>query len=192
MNITDSRILALVGYSLILGVALGVCFLLISLIRLMLTPTRTEGVKSRFYVDLVTFIFDILFALFSAVSVSLLFFGANDGDVRLLGLVGCTAGFVLWHCLAGRRIICAAGRAVALGRRLIKRAFCLTVLPVVSFIICPFRGLIADYKAVREKKKKEKEKKRSKKGERALHCSLTDSYFCFIIDTCTAQAVGCA
>lgn len=168
MNISDSRILALGGYSLVLGVALGVCYFLISFVRLMLTPTKTEGVKSRFYIDLVTFIFDIIFSLFSAVSVSLLFFGANDGNIRLLGLVGCGAGFALWHYLAGRRILRAAGRAVAFARRLIKRVVCIVLLPIAKFILNPFRALISDYTSARKEKKKikrkEKEKKKSRKN----------------------------
>ena len=165
MDITDSRIIALSLYALVLGVALGICFLVFSLARMIVTPSKAAGVRSRLYYDLVTFIFDIAYALFSSCCVALLFFGANNGRIRLLGLVFCAVGFALWHMLVGRRLIRAAGKLVLCCRRILKKALMYTVVPVLHFLSYPFRKVVSDIRVANENRKKQKKRKNDHKKE---------------------------
>ncbi len=105
MDISDSRILALTGYSLVLGALLGVCWGLLSFVRILLTPIEARSIKGRAVQDIVTFFCDISFALFAAICTVFLFFGANGGRIRLLGLVGCAVGFCAFHYTVGLRLI---------------------------------------------------------------------------------------
>ncbi|MCI8589805.1 MAG: hypothetical protein HFE77_03740 [Clostridiales bacterium] len=117
MDITDRRVLLLTAYSLVLGVFLGLCWGVLSFIRIVLTPSAKTDVKSRIMCDMITFFFDVFFALFSSVAAVFLFFGANNGRIRLLGLVGCGVGFVVYHTLIGKRLLKAAERFVHIVRR---------------------------------------------------------------------------
>lgn len=117
MDITDSRVIALTGYSLVLGVALGICWGVWSFIRIVLTPSHKTDVKSRVLCDMITFIFDVVFALFASVCAVFLFFGANNGRIRLLGLAGCAAGFAVYHVLLGKRLLKTGERFIFAVRR---------------------------------------------------------------------------
>ncbi|MCI8331398.1 MAG: hypothetical protein HFE78_01025 [Clostridiales bacterium] len=117
MDITDHKVLILIAYSLVLGVFLGFCWGALSFVRIVLTPSHKSDIKSRIVCDLITFFFDVFFALFSSVAAVFLFFGANNGRIRLLGLVGCGVGFIVYHTLIGKRLLTIAERFVLTVRR---------------------------------------------------------------------------
>lgn len=163
MDITDSQVALLSVYSLCLGVFLGICYFAFTFVRLVLTPTFAKGARRQLYSDAVIFVFDIAYALFSSCCVALLFFGANNGRIRLLGLCGCALGFALWHLIAGRRLIRATKKLVYLVRRALKKIFMHTVVPVFRFISEPFRWVWRDTKTDIAKRKGQRKKKKTKK-----------------------------
>ncbi len=164
MDITDSQIVVLSVYSLCLGVFLGICYFVFTFVRLVLTPSFAAGVRRQFYSDVVIFVFDIAYALFSSCCVALLFFGANNGRIRLLGLGGCALGFALWHFIAGRGLIRAARKLVYLVRRILKKIFMHTAVPVFRFVTEPFQWVWHDTKTdIAKRKEQSKKKKKTKK-----------------------------
>ncbi|MBQ7006273.1 MAG: spore cortex biosynthesis protein YabQ [Oscillospiraceae bacterium] len=125
MNVTDIELLWLLGYSVLLGILLALAYDIFTFFRMLLTSAGSGGAVGRMLSDAVTFVFDILYALFSGICVVLLFFGVNSGRVRLIGLFGCAIGFCLYRYTLGI---------------LTRRAVLLIVLPLQTFICKVWRA----------------------------------------------------
>lgn len=153
MDITDHKILILGAYSLVLGVLLGVCWGVLSFVRIIVTPRNPTTVRARAMHDLITFFFDIFYALFAAVCTVFLFFGANNGRIRLLGIAGCAVGFSLYHYTVGKRLIEYFSRFVGAVRRALRFVWHHTVGVPVQFV-CAFAGKrISDVRARRAQRR---------------------------------------
>ena len=117
-DLSTTRLLLLLIFSLLLGCALGVTYIAVSFVRILLVPD-SESKSAQTVRCVLTFFLDIAFCTFAGVCVVLLFFTACDGRVRLLGLVGCISGFLLEHLLLGRRTVRLLSRIVGGARRVI-------------------------------------------------------------------------
>lgn len=167
MDITDSRVIALTGYSLVLGVALGICWGVWSFIRIVLTPSHKTDVKSRVLCDMITFIFDVVFALFASVCAVFLFFGANNGRIRLLGLAGCAAGFAVYHVLLGKRLLKTGERFIFAVRRALRFIYRKTLQRVFRMFGHMFTAPVRVIKRrARLRKPKRKQKRRAQPEEK--------------------------
>ena len=167
MDITDQKVLILIAYSLVLGVFLGLCWGVLSFVRIVLTPSSKTDVKSRIVCDLITFFFDVFFALFSSVAAVFLFFGANNGRIRLLGLVGCGVGFIVYHALIGKRLLKIAERFVLTVRRglifIYRKTLGRVFTMFKNMIMAPWHFL---KRKMGQRKKKQKSIKRRKSTEK--------------------------
>ena len=163
MNITDSELLYLSGYSVLLGAVLAVCYGLFSFVRVLVSPLEPHTVKGRALSDLAAFITDVLYSLFAGVCVALMFFGLNSGRVRLIGLAGCAVGFSMYHFTLGRWSIRTFTRCVGAVRRGIRFAYSHTV----GFIIKLLANLIKKafhpiFERIGKKRKLKKRKRKAK------------------------------
>lgn len=109
----DALTLVLIGYGALLGAGLAVCYGALTFVRIVLTPIGGKSVAR----DVLIFVFDIIFSVFAALCVVLLFFGANNGSVRLIGLASVGAGFSLYHFTVGRAVTAYLTRFVSAVRR---------------------------------------------------------------------------
>ena len=120
MNITDIEILLLLGYSVLLGAALALCYVAFSFVRLLISPIAPDSAKGRALCDTVYFIVDVVYSLFAGICTSLMFFALNHGKVRLAGLLGSGIGFCICHFTLGRWLIKQFSRCVSAVRKGIK------------------------------------------------------------------------
>ncbi len=160
MNITDTELLYLTGYSVLLGGALAVCFGVFSFVRALLSPISPMSAKGRALSDIAAFITDVLFSLFAGVCVVLMFFGLNDGRVRLVGIAGCAVGFSIYHFTLGRFIIDRFTRGVCAVRRWIRFIYSHTVGAVIKLFI---RSIGRIYRPLSDKIKKKRDMKKRKR-----------------------------
>lgn len=163
MNITDSELLYLSGYSVLLGAALAVCYGLFSFVRVLASPISPQTVKGRALCDLAAFITDVLYSLFSGVCVALMFFGLNSGRVRLIGLAGCAVGFSIYHFTLGRWLI----RRFTLAVGSVRRGIGFVYSHTVGFVLKLMAKLIrtAFHPAFERIKRKREVKKRKRKAK---------------------------
>lgn len=158
MNITDTELLFLLGYSVVLGVALAVCYGLFAFVRILASPARPHGAVGRAVCDLIAFVTDVGYALFAGVCVVLLFFGVNGGRVRLIGLLGCGAGFSVWHFSAGRWLIDRLTRYVSGVRRVLRAVYRHTLGVPISFILRALKRKKERKEIIRKKRRTKDEK----------------------------------
>lgn len=156
MNITDTELLYLCGYSVVLGLFLGICYGVFAFVRIVVSPLSPQSAVGRALSDLAAFVSDVSFSLFAGVCVALLFFGANSGRVRLFGIVGCGVGFSIYHFSIGRWIISRVAKYTAGVRRMIGWIYRYTIGIPLSLLT----KMIAACKInIRRKKRKAKDEK---------------------------------
>lgn len=140
---SDALTLVLMAYGALLGVGLAVCYGALAFVRIVLTPIGGKSLAR----DAVIFVFDILFSVFAALCVVLLFFGANNGSVRLIGLFSVGVGFSLYHFTLGRAVIAYLTRFVSAVRRVLallyRRTLGALFRMTVRLISRPIRGVKA-------------------------------------------------
>jgi len=78
---------------------------------------------------------DLIFCIFSAISVILLVFYTNSGTVRWFSLLGCFICFVLYHLTIGKIIIFMAGKIIAFIKKVLKFIYKITVIPVIKTVL---------------------------------------------------------
>lgn len=166
MNITETELLLLTGYSVMLGVALALCYAVFSFMRMLISPSDPKSAKGRALCDVVFFMADVLYALFAGVCVSLMFFGLNHGRVRLVGLFGCAIGFCLCHFTLGRWLTNSFSRCVCTLRKIILIIYRHSVGAVLSLIKRVIKALFKPMiRTVRNRKKVTKRKAKDEKLE---------------------------
>lgn len=166
MNITETELLLLMGYSVILGVALALCYIGFSFLRLLVSPVDPQSATGRALSDIVYFASDVLYALFAGVCVSLMFFGLNHGRVRLVGLLGCGVGFCICHFTVGRWVIKLLLRWVCTLRKALLAIYSHSVGVAIAWMVRAVKALFKPImRTVKNRKKTTKRKAKDEKLE---------------------------
>ena len=123
MNISQSALAWLYVYALLLGVVLAAVYDLLRITRVFLgvhysrrAAKRLQGIQLPFLkpyqrrterraLGIVVFFEDLLFCVFAAVAMILLFYQANNGNFRFPTLLAAGAGFLLYRGTVGRLVM---------------------------------------------------------------------------------------
>ncbi len=131
-----SQIYSFILYSLVIGVLLGTVYDVFRIIRMAFTVPgivadiyRGRRHRSRFTVNVIVFICDILFFVVAAVISAIFIFYANNGRIRGIALFGSLVGFALYYNTVGRLVTLIAGSVI--------RAVCYTFHFIGHRILVP-------------------------------------------------------
>ena len=80
--------------------------------------------------DIIIFIEDILFAVISAVAVTVFIFNINDGQVRGFALAGTAFGFIIYYLTVGRLVMFCTAKIIAFVRAVVLFILRLTIFPL--------------------------------------------------------------
>jgi len=84
---------------------------------------------------LAVFFQDLIFCIFSAISVILLVFYTNSGMIRWFSLLGCFMCFVLYHITIGRIVMFLSKKIIDFIKRVLRFLYKITVIPVKTAIL---------------------------------------------------------
>ena len=156
MNTSGENVALLLLYSLLVGVFLGVLWDIFRILRIMaygkalppknlfipLPSSEKEVVKAlsvahtqKFLsmAGILIFISDILFSLSAAISLILLIFHINNGEVRAVALIGAAFGFTAYYFTVGKLTVFFSERIIRLIKKLLR--FCSAFSAVCIVVI---------------------------------------------------------
>ena len=123
MDISQAALARLYLYALLLGIGLGILYDLLRITRVFLGAHYSRRAARRLQelhlpllrprlkrresraLGIVVFLEDLLFCLFAAVAMILLFYEANRGKIRFPALICVGAGFLLYRSTLGRLVM---------------------------------------------------------------------------------------
>lgn len=133
MVVEQEKLLFILIYSVLLGLFFGFIYGIFKFRRLCI-PLKVVNVKKttqNFSIeDVVVFFEDVLFALFSAISICIFTYYMNAGRFRGIVLVGCLFGFVVYYNTIGKLVLRLSAILMRFVGLLLKKIFILTVLPL--------------------------------------------------------------
>lgn len=109
MGYNYSDIYIFLGYSVVIGAAIGLVYEVFRILRGIFKLAL--GKKKKLVFNIVTFILDILFFVFAAIISAIFIFYANNGRLRAIALAGSLVGFAAYYNSLGRAVsrLCALG-----------------------------------------------------------------------------------
>lgn len=155
MGLPKEDLPALLLYSFAVGALLGVLWDIFRIIRLIVCNGRStdnsfpirlpaserEVTKALSFKHrqkvlpiILIFISDLLFCLFAAVSVILLLFHLNGGQIRGFVLFGAALGAVIYYFTVGKLTFAFSDRIIRGAKRLIRFILSVTVIPVFGLL----------------------------------------------------------
>ena len=151
MNVSQSALLSLCLYALLLGAALGLLYDALRITRVLLGAhygrqmerlyarelpligKRRNKAGKRQLLAVAVFVEDLLFCLIAGICMILLFYQINSGRFRIAGLLSAVGGFFFYRATAGRPIM-ACSEMIAFGAE--------TAVRYALFFICfPLRWM---------------------------------------------------
>jgi len=111
-------------FSCIVGASLGAFYDVFRIIRI--------AFNSKW---LSIFFQDLIFCIFSAVSIILLIFYTNSGTVRWFSLLGCFMCFVLYHLTVGRLIMFVSKKIIDFIRKVLRFLYKITIIPLKMLVL---------------------------------------------------------
>ncbi len=116
-----NQIYTYILYSFGIGILLGVIYDVFRIIRMAFTlpglvtdEYKGRAHRSRFSVNCIVFICDILFFLIAAVISAIFIFYVNNGRIRGIAIFGSLCGFVLYYNTVGRLVTMISGSLIRL------------------------------------------------------------------------------
>lgn len=135
--LSQKALLSLMLVSLPIGFVLSAIYDIARIRRRLIRP------RIRALAVLWTSVEDVLFFVLSAIVLMLDFYLINDGQIRLIGLIGLIPGFLLWRVTFGRLIFTLLDRVLrvlsSVGRFLVERI----ILPPVISVANLLRNVLA-------------------------------------------------
>ena len=175
MYVAEQVTLALLAYSLLIGGALGVIWDIFRVIRIAvygrrrwnmapirLPPTEketasvlalTHSQKIPSFAFFATMVTDVVFCLVSAVTVIILLFHLNDGEVRAFALFGALLGFLVYYFSVGRLTVFFSEAIIRFIKRTVSFVCSVTVRPVLK-IISKYSSILATKQIMSKSKRK--------------------------------------
>ena len=134
INISQEKLLIMLLSSLALGVAFGIFYELIRLLRVIIAPRKVSGMSlHRILSDIVTFFADFVFILLFAVAAILQTYKISGGVFRGLTYIGMSLGFLFYYFVVGR-LTKKISENIA---RIIKKTIC----ALARLIFVPFKKI---------------------------------------------------
>ena len=129
-------------YSVGIGVLIGVVYDVFRIIRIAFTVPGIVGDeyrgvehRSRYTVDLIVFLCDILFFVIDAVISAIFIFYANNGRIRGIALFGSLVGFAAYYNTVGRLVTLISASLIRLICRIIHFVRVRVLLPALMAVI---------------------------------------------------------
>ena len=155
MGLPENNLLILLMYSLTVGVFLGVLWDIFRIMRIAAYGKRKNGLpcpvilpknekevgralsfrhtqRVLSLVGISIFLSDVLFSITSAITVILLLFHLNGGEIRGFALIGATIGFTAYYFTVGRLTVIFSDLIIRGVKRLISLILSITVVPILK------------------------------------------------------------
>lgn len=136
------QIYTYIFYSVGIGILLAVIYDLFRIIRMAFTlpgivkdEYKGREPRSRFSVNCIVFICDILFFLIAAVISAIFIFYANNGRIRGIAIFGSLCGFVLYYNTVGRLVTMISGSVIRLVCHIFRFVRYCVLLPVFKAVV---------------------------------------------------------
>ncbi|MBE6565321.1 MAG: hypothetical protein E7655_08625 [Ruminococcaceae bacterium] len=182
MEISQSQLLLVTLYALLIGICLGGVYDLFRMARVAreVTASGERRTHGRFE-PLLLFFEDLLFWLIASLSVILFLFHANEGKIRWFALVFCALGFALYGLTVGRLVMRISAFLVCQIKRFglfVKKKWLLPLLRFALRVLTEMLHIVAFFLnifwRIYDKIKTKRETKRRKARYLAESASLFD------------------
>lgn len=151
MVVGQGKLAGILLYSLFLGFVLGVFFDLFKIRRTHLKIFGSCGnnkkIKQRLE-QIFIFFEDVVFALVASVCVCIFLYYMNSGRFRIIVLIGCGTGFLIYCNTLSKVVLYCSGIIIRFVSQITVKIFIVLVKPLVAFVFCLFNvtfGRIISY-----------------------------------------------
>ncbi|MBR5516291.1 MAG: spore cortex biosynthesis protein YabQ [Clostridia bacterium] len=150
MGYRYDQIYSFIAYSVILGFSFGVLYDIFRIIRMSVcvpgiisAKEKNKSNKNGFIVNVIVFVCDILFFILAACISAIFVFHANNGNIRIIAMIGSLAGFAVYYNTVGRLVTLISHFIIKSIYYLIRFIIKRILLPFVSLIFGVLRHFIS-------------------------------------------------
>lgn len=135
MLLSQSQMLYAAFWAVLVGSFLGAVYDIFRIVHLAMKHDHKASALGEGLCCAIIFIGDILYALFSAVTICILLYHTNYGRVRYFMFLGAFVGFLLWRFTVGKLLMLAAGAIIALIRALCSFVVHRVLFPLLGILL---------------------------------------------------------